>query len=164
MRTPSDLLEKRTQRVRLTVAGTVTTALGAVLIGIGGGVFGLAELTGLGITVILLVVAAAADVLLRRPKVLFDHDVGSARLFVGDTIAVQVHATHHGRGRSPALRVLDPVIHPDGSGSTADLEVSSLAPGETLQTAYPFRASQRGVCSLGPMSICSTDTFGLATR
>lgn len=142
--------------------GALLVAVGAALVAIGGGVLGLAELTGLGIAAILLVVVAVADITLRRPKLQLHRFAPRGRVFAGGVVEMRVRMRRD--TRSPTLTIRDPIRDPDGHASTAVAVIPAAPPGEVQVVRYEFVAHRRGVWTVGPMSVRLTDPFGVATR
>lgn len=144
--------------------GTLTVAVAIGLIGVGGVVFGLVELTGMGIAALLLVAVAFGGVALRRPGLGCVRDVEPSRIFAGGQVRVHVMVSRHGRGHSPSVQLRDPIVHTDGTSGVATPRIRPLAPGETERVTYPLRVARRGTCILGPMTLRCEDPFGLAAR
>lgn len=142
--------------IAVVAVGTAAIALGLTL--------GLAEITGLGIAMLVLAAVAAASVVAMRPTLRCDRSPGSSRSFVDHTVRVEVHVTHTGTGRSHPVRLVDPVSFPDGRTTVIRRTVRPLAPGETDHGDFGLRSDHRGLCTVGPMRIEATDPFGLFRR
>ncbi len=158
---PSERARRRTAPV--TATGTVVAVLGVATTAVGL-VVGLVELTGLGISLVALVVAAVVALRSVQPTVRCARVLGASRAITGSTVTVQISATHVGSGHSRQLRLADPITYPDGRASTARQSVRPLAAGETEPTTYSLRVGRRGICTVGPMRLEVTDPFGLARR
>lgn len=158
---PSEPARRRTAPI--TATGTVVAALGAATTAVGL-VVGLVELTGLGISLVALVVVAVVALRGVRPTVHCARVLGASRAIAGATVTVQITATHVGSGHSRQLRLADPIVYPDGRTSTARQSIRPLAAGETETTTYGLRVAHRGICTVGPLRLKVTDPFGLARR
>ncbi|HET8931625.1 MAG TPA: DUF58 domain-containing protein [Acidimicrobiales bacterium] len=138
------------------VVGVLTVVLGLVL--------GLAEVTGLGIATILLVLVATVSVRLQHPSLGCNRTLGATRTVVDHTVTVQSTVTHTGAGHSRQVRLVHPVTYPDGRTSTARHTVPPLAAGETDTSSFGLRIPRRGIAVVGKVRIELTDPFGLARR
>lgn len=142
--------------------GALAVAVGLVVVG--GGIFGLAEFTGLGIALALTVTGAFLSVRLRHVQVRCVRRAVPQRVFAGDTLEIAVEVTNTGRGHAPSLTVHDRLAGTD----TPEVEMSAtmppLAPGETATTTRKVRLERRGRVTIGPVALSFTDPFGLGTR
>lgn len=149
--------------VPVTATGIAVGIVGVLTVGLGL-VLGLAEVTGLGITMGLLVGVASISVRLQHPSLGCSRAVGATRTVVDHTVTVQTTVTHTGSGHSRQVRLVHPVTYPDGRTSTARHTVRPLAAGETDTSSFGLRIPRRGICVVGDLRIELTDPFGLARR
>lgn len=152
-------------RVRLTRTGTTAAAVGVA--GVAAGMLlGLAEITGLGLALIVLVGSSTLSLRSGRGGAGWrcTRELTSERTTVGRPLDVTVGVTRTGRGRGPRFELCDPVHTPDGSVSTIRRPITSLASGRSDDASYRIRIDRRGVATIGPMRIEVLDPFGLARR
>ncbi len=142
--------------VAVGLVGVITVTLGLIL--------GLAEITGLGIAMSVLVLVAVVSVRLQGPSLDSTRVLGSTRAVVDHTVTVHTTVTHTGSGHSRPLRLVHPITYPDGHTTTARHSVGPLAPGETGTSTFRVRMPRRGICVVGDLRIETTDPFGLARR
>lgn len=142
----------------------MTLGVGVALVGIGGAVFGVLELTGIGIALIVLVAAATASTRIRRPLPTLTHEADRARVFDGDTIDVRVVLTGPGPGHHLSVVVHDPIRMPDGSIEPVTATIDTDGSGAETHLTLSHRVVRRGVCTIGPLTAELSDPFGLSRR
>lgn len=150
-------------RVPLTAGGIGTGIVGALTVA-GGLTFGLAEVAGLGITMLTLLGVAVTMAATWRPKLRCERWPTSTRSMAGQALTVSVSVTHAGTGHSPTMSAEDTIVYPDGRRSTARQQIPPLAAGKADVATYTLHVPSRGICTLGPMRIIRTDPFGLARK
>lgn len=144
----------------LTVRGRVFL-LGGVLVALAGTVLGLADLTKVGVLLVLLPLAAA--LLARR-----DLDVEITRTVSPRRVAVDEHAdvtlevrNLEGR-RTPVVRAEEQLAY--ALGDRPRMILPRIEAGGTRGLTYRVRSHVRGRHPLGPLTIRVADPFGLAER
>lgn len=140
----------------VTRTGLLVTAGAAVLIA-AGRVFGLVELYVAGVAAGALVVVCFVWVMLSRLDLGANRSITPPRVHAGNPARATVRLHNLRSGRTPVLRLLDPVSGTAG----ADLLLSPLGGGETASIAYRLPTEQRGVVDVGPLDVEVTDPFGL---
>ncbi len=143
------------------------TARGRIFVGAGvavaliGMVLGLYDLTKVGVLLVMLPLLAA--LLVRR-----DLKIEVSRSLVPSRVPIEGHSDvtlavrNTGRRSSPLLRGEEGLSH--AFGDRPHVLVPSLDPGEQRALTYRVRSHLRGHHPVGPLSVRSTDPFGLATR
>jgi uncharacterized protein (DUF58 family) len=132
--------------------GSATSILAARLLGS-------VELFLLGVIGIGLCVVAITVVRTRRLAVEVSRSVEPARVHAGSASQVTLTVVNRGTGRTPVLRVQDPVSGTRG----ANLLVAPLVPGVPARAAYRLPTERRGIIEVGPMRVTVTDPFGLCS-
>lgn len=164
MPTPPDPSRRSTPRGFLTLSGGIATALGGALVGVGGWGFGLGELTGLGIAVLLVVLAGVVGVRLRRPRIRCVRTVEPGRIFAGDVVQLTWTTTRTGPGTGASLELSDRLVESDGRSRSDSTVVPASGPGQTHRASRRVRVHRRGVGRIGPAVLRLTDPFGVAVR
>lgn len=136
--------------------------LGGIVIGIGR-IFGLLEMYVIGTG--LFTAACAAVITTRSRVVLIDvqREPTSRQPHVGDDIGVDI--TLRAVRRSPGFEFSD--IIADSSRTVlgrVDMTVPPLRRGQQTVSRYRLHADRRGVITLGPAKVVSSDPLGLSTR
>jgi uncharacterized protein (DUF58 family) len=152
---------------RLRLPSSALTARGWGLAGsvvamlIAGYVFGILELFALSAAAVVVLAVCLMWTHFARWDVTVDRQLHGLRAGVGDDVIVNLRLTNRSRHDSPTLRLRDPVELSDGA---VDLAMASLPPGASVRGSYRVRAGARGVYKVGPLSMYSTDPFGLTQR
>jgi uncharacterized protein (DUF58 family) len=134
--------------------------VGAVGLGVAGRVFGLPELYLGAATAAVLALAALGYVRLSRSRLRIARTVHPATVHAGDAAKVELSVTNRGGGRTPVLRLRDPVAGTRG----ALVHLAPLRPNGQVRAAYRLPTSRRGVVRVGPLELELQDPFGLARR
>jgi uncharacterized protein (DUF58 family) len=132
-------------------------AVGVVVLITAGRVFGLPELFALGIIAAALLVGAVLLVGAARLDLEVGRAVHPTQVRVGTPTRVEVAVRNRRGGRTPVLRLRDPVSGTRG----ADLLVSPLGAGERAVAAYRLPTDRRGLVQIGPLDVLVGDPFGL---
>lgn len=154
-------------------------AAGGVGVVLLGRALGLVELYVVGTAALCLVAAAAAWARLNRFEVEARRALHPPRVHVGGDSRVELSVWNRGRGRSPVLLAVDPLVPspagsggrqhgpagsgPDGGQQAARFQIPPLDQGERAQAAYHLPTQRRGVFGLGPLQLELRDPFGLAS-
>lgn len=141
----------------LTRAGWGLLAAAAATIVLGRA-FAIIELFVAAATLVLLAAAAVVYVRAVRVRLRMSRSISPTRVYAGGLTRVEVAATNVARGRTPVLRLRDPV----GGTRGATLHLAPLGNGETARAAYRLPTAARGVVPVGPLTVEVTDPFGLA--
>jgi uncharacterized protein (DUF58 family) len=131
-----------------------------VLFGVAGRVFGLTELYLAAATAVLLVVGAVAYVRLSRSRLRISRTVHPATVHAGDAARVELAVSNRGTGKTPVLRLRDPV----GGTRGALVHLAPLRPNGLVRAAYRLPTDHRGIVAVGPLEVELQDPFGLARR
>ena len=134
-------------------------AIGAAGLVALGRFLGLTELFAIGSSVALLVVACGVWVSTRSVDVVVARSVRPSRVHVDNPCTVEVNVRNRGRRTSPVLRLRDPVTGTAG----ADLLLAPIGLRKTSKVAYRLPTANRGLVTVGPMTVEVTDPFGLAS-
>lgn len=132
--------------------------------GIGGAVFGVLELTGIGTALVVLVAAAAASTRIRRHLPTLTHEADRARVFSGDSVDIRIALTGSGAGHILSVVVHDPIQMPDGSVETVAATLSTNDSRAAAHLTISQPVARRGVCTIGPLTAELSDPFGLSRR
>lgn len=132
-------------------------AIGVVVLIAAGRVFGLPELFALGIVAAALLIGAVLLVGAARLELEVGRVVHPAQVRVGTPTRVEVSVRNRRGGRTPVLRLRDPVSGTSG----ADLLVAPLVGGERAVAAYRLPTERRGLVQIGPLDVVVGDPFGL---
>lgn len=144
----------------MTVRGRFFVGAG-VSIALVGMVLGLYDLTKVG--VLLLMLPVLAGLLVRRDlKIEVGRSLLPSRVPIGGHSDVTLAVRNAGRRSTPLLRGEEELSQT--FGDRPHVLVPSLAPGEQRALTYRVRSHLRGHHPVGPLSVRSTDPFGLATR
>lgn len=129
-------------------------------------VLGLAEITGLGLALVLVVGLSTLSLGWGRAGAGWrcSRELTSERTTVDRPLDVTVLVTRVGGGRGPRAEMCDPVRTPDGSSLVIRRPIPALAPGRSVDASYRVRIDRRGVATIGPMRLDVLDPFGLARR
>ena len=131
----------------------------AVVLGIGGFLFGIEELYSVAAAALVLIGAARAWVGSRQWDVRVIRHVRPARVPAGVAARVELAVVNHATRLSPILAAQDPF---DGGRRWARFLIAPLRPGEVRWAAYTLPTSRRGVFELGPLRLELRDPFGLS--
>lgn len=134
-------------------------ALGVVVLVTAGRIFGLPELFALGVVAAALLIGAVLLVGAARLDLEVGRAVHPAQVRVGTPTRVEVAVRNRRTGRTPVLRLRDPVSGTRG----ADLLVAPLGAGERTVAAYKLPTERRGLVRIGPLDVLVSDPFGLTT-
>jgi transglutaminase-like putative cysteine protease/uncharacterized protein (DUF58 family) len=159
---------------RLTVRGRgVLVAAGGLLLA--AKLFGSPELAGLGVAAGGAVGVAA--LLVRRARMTYRAErwLAPSRVSVGEAAQARLRFSNMGRGAvtSPAGAVDDlgregaagPAQGGDGpEAGPARCLVPALAPGAMAEARYELPTKRRGALTVGPLTVCVGDPFGLVER
>lgn len=144
--------------MRPTRPGLLVLAAGVALV-LSGRVFGMTELYATGAAVGLLVLVCGLWVTFRDLDITVSRAVRPHRVHVGNPCTVEVGIRNRARRTTPVLRLLDPVTNTAG----ADLLLPPIAGPRPATVAYRLPTTQRGIVTVGPMTVEVTDPFGLTT-
>lgn len=131
--------------------------VGVAVLLAGGRLFGLVELFALGVVAAVLLAACALLVGSSRLELEVGRAIHPARVQVGTATRVELTVRNTRAGRTPVLRLRDPVSGTRG----ADLLVSPLGRGERTVAAYRLPTERRGLVRIGPLDVVVGDPFGL---
>jgi uncharacterized protein (DUF58 family) len=137
--------------------------LGAIVLLVAGRVLGLLELFALGVVAAALIVGCVLLVHAARLELEVGRVLHPSRVHVGTPSRVELSVRNLRSGRTPVLRLRDPVSGTRG----ADLLVPPLSTAERTVTAYRLPTDRRGLVRVGPLDVVVNDPFGLvqvATR
>jgi uncharacterized protein (DUF58 family) len=140
----------------LTRGGWAALAVGGALL-LGGRLTAIVELTVLGAALLALLGGAFLLVRVVQLRAAVARDVHPLKMHAGTPARVELRVTNRGRGRTPLLRLRDPV----GGTRGATLHLAPLRPGDTARAAYRLPTGRRGIVSVGPLSLELSDPFGL---
>ncbi len=143
--------------MKLTGTG-LAAGLGGVILLAFGLLAGYPVVTGLGLAGVAAVVVAVA-VVAPAPRLAASRSVEPVRVSVGDTASGRLLITN--TGRLPVLG-FDAVESVDGV--PLRVPVPTLRPAVPGEIAYPIPTVQRGLISLGPVTLEKRDPLGLARR
>lgn len=143
----------------ITRAGALVL-VGSVALAVSGRVLGLVEAYVLAAAGGLLVIAAGAQVGVRRPRLRVGRSVRPDRVHVGAPARVEIDVASLGRAPTPVLSLVDPI----GDRGGARLRLAPLPVGGTVRAAYRLPTRTRGEVSVGPLQVEVADPFGLARR
>ncbi len=135
-------------------------AIVAVLLLVVGFLIGYPELVALGLACVLALLVAGVWMLV-RPNVTVERDIHPPRVSAGDRVSAVVRLTNTGRRRSPPVMAVDTV-----AGRQLRVPLPSVARDGELSTSYRLPTNQRGVFTVGPLTIGQSDPLHLlyATR
>ena len=140
-----------------TPTGIAVAVLGVATV-MAGRVIGAIELYVIGSVLVALSLLALLYVRLAKLRIEILREVHPVRVHAGQTTRVELRATNRGRGRTPLLRLSDPVEGTQG----AKLRLAPLARGETARAAYRLPTNHRGIVGVGPLQMRIGDPFQLA--
>lgn len=144
----------------MTVRGRIFVGAG-VSIALIGMVLGLYDLTKVGVLLVMLPVLAA--LLVRRDlKIEVARSLAPGRVAIDGHSDVTLAVRNSGRRSSPLLRAEEGLSY--SLGDRPHLLIPSLPPGEQRALTYRVRSHLRGHHPVGPLSVRTTDPFGLASR
>lgn len=145
--------------MRPTRAGWMVST-GAALLLVAGRLFGLLELTLLGVAGLAVLGLGSLLVARGAPTLTVTRDISVRRVHAGSDAAVELEVTNAGRRASPLAELRDPV----GRGRHARVLVAPLAAGALAHARYSLPTNRRGLLSIGPLDVGTTDPFGLVQR
>lgn len=134
-------------------------AVGAIVLGVGGRILGLVEVTSLGVVAAILLIGALVFVRASRLELSVGRVLHPARVHVGTPSRVELTVRNVHRRRTPVIRLRDAVSGTRG----ADLLVPPLAPGQRTVAAYRLPTDRRGLVRVGPLQVVVGDPFGLTS-
>jgi uncharacterized protein (DUF58 family) len=134
-------------------------AAGAIVLGVGGRVLGLVEVTSLGVVAAMLLVGSLIFVRASRLELSVGRVLHPTRVHVGTPSRVELTVRNVRQRTTPVLRLRDAVSGTRG----ADLLVPPLAPEERTVAAYRLPTDRRGLVRVGPLQVVVGDPFGLTT-
>ncbi|HEV8115348.1 MAG TPA: DUF58 domain-containing protein, partial [Acidimicrobiales bacterium] len=150
---------------RLRGARLTTRARGLVAAGVAlpvvGRLLGVAELTTLGLTALVLIGASVALVAYGPLRIEAVRRVVPGRVHAGSPCRVDLHLRNLDRRRSPVIVARDPF---DDGRRWARFRLAPLRTGEGSTAAYRVPTDRRGLFDLGPLQVIRTDPLGLVTR
>jgi len=141
----------------LTRRGWLTGA-GALLLLVGGRVFGFVEGYVAGAALVALLVVSILWLAVTKVSVEVSRELHPARVHAGSPSRIDLLVTNRGSRRSPLLTLRDRVSGTRG----VLLVVNPLAADDTERAAYRFPTEHRGVVSIGPLEVEVADPLGLA--
>jgi uncharacterized protein (DUF58 family) len=147
----------------LTKQGVLAVAAGVTSLVVAR-MFGILELFIIGAGFLVAVAVGLATVWIRRPRVSAQRWVHPSVLVAGDTGRVDISVTHLGAVRSSAFVLVDTIQRPRSGRHVARLSMASLRPRSSTSTGYQLSTSERGLVTLGPLVIETSDTVGVARR
>ncbi len=150
----------RLRGARLTGRARGLVAAGVAL-PVVGRLVGVAELTTLGLTALILIGASVALVAFGPLEIEAVRRVVPGRVHAGSPCRVDLHLRNLGRRRSPVIVARDPF---DDGRRWARFRLAPLRTGEGSTAAYRVPTDRRGLFDLGPLQVIRTDPLGLCTR
>jgi uncharacterized protein (DUF58 family) len=153
---------------RLSIAGIRLTVRGWAFLG--GGLVALIaaysggqpELQYIGLLLMLLPVVAFVLVRIRRPKLEITRSFAPSIVQAGTTTSARLHVRNRALSRSPRVRWWDDL--PWAPWTTEERELLPLKPTSwPTEVGYELRPPRRGLFGIGPLTVESSDPFGLAT-
>jgi uncharacterized protein (DUF58 family) len=151
---------------RITGRG-VSALLAGLLLVIGANVLAAPALLAVAVLLFGLLVLAALFVFAPRRRVRVSRTVEADLLTVGDDTTVRMRVDVRTLLRAPAGRwrdTLPPAVDGTASGSFPAENAEGVPGGTTMTMAYPISGAHRGLASLGPLRLSTTDPFGLFAR
>jgi uncharacterized protein (DUF58 family) len=148
-------------RLTLTRQGVAVIASAAVATIIGR-VFGIIELYVIGAGFLVSVLASAAYVWVRRPRIEAHRWIHPAVLVAGETGHVDIRLSWSGRFATPPFTLEEPVGRTMAEDHVARLPVASLPAASVSSSGYRVPTTTRGVIGLGPLRLIVSDVLGLA--
>ncbi len=142
--------------MRLTRAG-VATAIAVPALGVLAWLFGQPELAIVATALCAGLVAAGVSVRRHRPVLELRRHIRPARVAVEDPCQVVLSVRNTGRTRTSVLSLTDDV----GRFGAASLHLAPLPRGATREATYSFPTHRRGLHPVGPLTVETTDAFGL---
>ncbi len=124
-------------------------------------IFGILELYATAVASVAVLVCAVISTRTGRWRIDATRRLGAVRVGVGDDIIINLtlaNASHH---HSPALHIRD---HVELGAGFVELSTGPIGSGQSVAGSYRLRATARGVFRLGPLSVETSDPFGLARR
>lgn len=124
--------------------------------------FGVGHLQMAAVAALALVAGSVLWVRLHALRVTVRRTLTPTRVRFGGDTEVRLELRNTGRLSTPALWLDERV--PAGLGAPASRQLPALRPGHRLTVTTTLVGRQRGRHSIGPVTLCVQDPFGVATR
>jgi len=151
------------RRLTLTRQGVVALFAGVAAVAVGR-VFGIVELYVIGAAFFAAVLRAKLLVWLRHPRVTATRWIHPSLLVAGDTGRVDIALHHDGRLRSAPFAIEETVRRTMTQDHVARLPVAPMAATSSSTSGYRVPTTTRGVITVGPMQVVTSDLLGVARR
>ncbi|MBS1905632.1 MAG: DUF58 domain-containing protein [Actinobacteria bacterium] len=138
-----------------------------IVLAIGANVLAVPVLLYAALLLFAMLVLTAVFVFAPRRRARVSRAVAADLLTVGDDTTVRVRVDLRTLVRAPAGRwcdVLPRAVRGSAIGVFPADDVESIPGGATMTMAYPISGARRGLASLGPLRLSTTDPFGLFRR
>ncbi|MEX0767600.1 MAG: DUF58 domain-containing protein [Microthrixaceae bacterium] len=135
----------------------MTAFVAALLLSVGGWLFGLPEASILAVCTLLLVLFAAIWNKISRPQIAIERLVVPEVIRVNETCRIQLTTTNLGPRTTAVLLLRDRV----GKFGTVELHLAPLPSGEQNCARYSFPTQHRGRHRINPTLTTVSDPFGL---
>ena len=145
----------------------VSALVTGILLVIGANVLAAPALLAVAVLLFSLLVLAALFVFAPRRRARVNRTVAADLLTVGDDTTVRMRVDVRTLLRAPAGRWRDALpraVHGSASGAFPAEDAESVPGGATMTMVYPISGARRGLASLGPLQLSTTDPFGLFAR
>jgi len=145
----------------------VSALLIGILLVIGANVLATPVLLYVAALLFALLVLAALFVFVPRRRARVSRTVAADLLTVGHDTSVQVRVGLRTLVRAPSGRWRDGLpsaVHGSATGSFPPDDAEQIPGGTTTTMTYPISGVRRGLASLGPLRLSTTDPFGLFVR
>lgn len=145
----------------------VSALLAGILLTIGANVLAAPVLLAVAVLLFGMLVLAALFVFAPRRRVRVNRTVAADLLTVGDDSTVRMRVEVRTLLRAPASRwrdVLPAAVRGTAAGTFPADDAESVPGGTAMTVVYPITGARRGLASLGPLRLSTTDPFGLFAR
>lgn len=143
----------------LTLRGWSVALTGVALL-VAARIFGSGPVEQLGFAILVLPLIALAVVRLGKHDVDVTRRTSPERVRAGTKVTVTLEIRNRGRGPAPLLLVEDRV--PSDVAGRARFALHGVEPKGRRSASYELRPPRRGHYQVGPLTLTSTDPFGLA--
>ena len=150
----------------MTARGVSALLTGIALV-IAANVFAAPALLGAAVLLCAMLILSALVVFVPRRRAVVSRTVASDLLTVGDDTTVRVHVDLRTLVAAPVGRwhdVLPPAVHGSSSGAFPPETRARVPGGIAMTMTYAVGGARRGLASLGPLQLTTTDPFGLFRR
>lgn len=145
----------------------VSTLLAGILLAIAANVLAAPVLLYVAALLFGMLVLAALFVFAPRRRIRVDRTVAADLLTVGDDTTVRMRVEVRTVMRPPAglwRDVLPPAVLGSATGSFPAADAEAVPGGTAMTMVYPISGVRRGLASLGPLQLTTSDPFGLFAR